>query len=151
MNGPSKGCALVITKSKVYTDPIGVENRLWPLQCPQRKFGIFHCLLYIYRKPRTKRTGSSCHRSFVASAQSHDVNSGNSSKIYKREMAAWLLRRADNWINWSIRDVLALSSDQYELTPSSQWGGLHNRATCYTKTRRRKIVRRTTGAKDSYL
>ena len=26
---------------KVYTDPIGVTNELWPLRCPQRKFGIF--------------------------------------------------------------------------------------------------------------
>ena len=41
MNGPSKVCALVTTKSKVYTDPIGVENGLWPLRCPQSKFGIF--------------------------------------------------------------------------------------------------------------
>ena len=24
------------TKSKVYRDPIRVENRLWPLRCPQR-------------------------------------------------------------------------------------------------------------------
>ena len=37
MNGPSK----VSTKSKVYTDPIGVENGLWPFRCPQRKLGIF--------------------------------------------------------------------------------------------------------------
>jgi hypothetical protein len=35
-NGLSKVCALVTTKSKVYADPIGVENGLWPLRCPQR-------------------------------------------------------------------------------------------------------------------
>ena len=29
MNGPSKVCALVTTKCKVYTDPIGVKNELW--------------------------------------------------------------------------------------------------------------------------
>ena len=40
MNGPSKVCALVTTKCKVYTDPIGVKNGLWPLRCPQRKFCI---------------------------------------------------------------------------------------------------------------
>jgi hypothetical protein len=40
MNGPSKVCALVTTKNKVYTDPIGIKNGLWPLRCPQRKFGI---------------------------------------------------------------------------------------------------------------
>ena len=40
MNGTSKVCALVTTKSKVYRDPIGVENGLWPLQCLQMKFGI---------------------------------------------------------------------------------------------------------------
>ena len=34
-------CAHVTTKSKVYTDPIGVENGLWPLRCPQIKFVIF--------------------------------------------------------------------------------------------------------------
>ena len=40
MTGPSKVCALVITKSKVDTEPIVFENELGPLQCPQRKFGI---------------------------------------------------------------------------------------------------------------
>ena len=48
MNGPSKVCALVTTKSEVYTDPIGVENRLWPLWCPQRRFGIFFILVTSY-------------------------------------------------------------------------------------------------------
>ena len=36
MNGPSKVCALVTTKNKVYTDPIGFKNGLWSLQCLQR-------------------------------------------------------------------------------------------------------------------
>ena len=41
MNGPSKVCTLVTTKNKVYKDPIGVKDGLWPLRSPQRKFGIF--------------------------------------------------------------------------------------------------------------
>jgi hypothetical protein len=39
-NGPRKEWALMTTQSKVCTDDIGVKNRLWPLRCPQRKFGI---------------------------------------------------------------------------------------------------------------
>jgi hypothetical protein len=31
----------VITKSKVYTDPIGVKHGLWPLRCPQRNLDFF--------------------------------------------------------------------------------------------------------------
>ena len=42
MNGPSKVCALSTIKSKVYTDPIGVENGLWPLRCPQRNLEFFY-------------------------------------------------------------------------------------------------------------
>ena len=34
--GPSKVCALVKTKNKVYIDPIGDECGLWPLRCPHR-------------------------------------------------------------------------------------------------------------------
>ena len=34
-------CALVITKSKVNTDHIGVKNGLWPLWCPQRNLEFF--------------------------------------------------------------------------------------------------------------
>ena len=34
-------CALKTTKSKVYTNPIVVENWLWPLRCPQRNFRVF--------------------------------------------------------------------------------------------------------------
>jgi hypothetical protein len=40
-NGLSKVCALVTTKSKVYTDPIRVENGLWPLRCPQNNLEFF--------------------------------------------------------------------------------------------------------------
>ena len=39
---PSKVCSLVTTKSKVYTDPIGVKIGLWPLRCPQRYLEFFH-------------------------------------------------------------------------------------------------------------
>ena len=42
MNGPSKVCALITTKYKVYTDSIGVKNGLWPFRCPERKSGIFN-------------------------------------------------------------------------------------------------------------
>jgi len=35
-NGPSKVCALLTTKTKMYPDPIVVEGGLWPLRCPQR-------------------------------------------------------------------------------------------------------------------
>jgi hypothetical protein len=46
-------------------------------------------------------------------------------------MLQWNLVSNFRWCQWGsspspllIRDVLALSLDQYELTPSSQWGGL---------------------------
>ena len=38
---PCKVCSLVTPKSKVYKDPIGVENGLWPLRCPQRNLNFF--------------------------------------------------------------------------------------------------------------
>ena len=37
-------CALVITKSKVNTDPIGVKHGLWPLRCPQRNLEFLNNL-----------------------------------------------------------------------------------------------------------
>jgi hypothetical protein len=47
MNGTNKVCALVTTKSKVHTDPIGVENWLWPLRSPQRNLEFFMLMRYI--------------------------------------------------------------------------------------------------------
>ena len=35
------GQAKCVQKCNVYTDPISVKNGMGPLQCPQRKFGIF--------------------------------------------------------------------------------------------------------------
>jgi hypothetical protein len=35
----------VTTKNEVYTDPIGVKNRLWPLRCLQRKFLFFYLIV----------------------------------------------------------------------------------------------------------
>jgi hypothetical protein len=34
-------CALVTTKRRVHTDPIRVENGLWPLRCPQMNLEFF--------------------------------------------------------------------------------------------------------------
>jgi hypothetical protein len=43
-------CALVITKSKVNTDHIGVKNGLWPLRCPQRnlEFLVFSVFFRVF-------------------------------------------------------------------------------------------------------
>ena len=42
MNGPSKVCALLTTKSKMYSDPFVVECGLWPLRCPQRNLHFYY-------------------------------------------------------------------------------------------------------------
>ena len=46
MNGLSKVCEIFTIKSKVYIDPIGLNNVLWSLWLPQRNLALFYYLSF---------------------------------------------------------------------------------------------------------